>query len=401
MHVDSLLHGAILQSYSYLCRVNNTIPMKTFFRLMICAAAACSLATACDKERKQRPEPSVSGTEVAVVRDIALEVYELIPKDDLPFFCLQMKRDTLQDANAEPFNPLSFNPSVQGFEIGEDPGLYGVLNLHCYPLENGGWRAYWAAYGGMDGLCGFWDTKAYNYVDGKLSPEKQWVLPCPDARAMLDISESTVEMAEINEIVAKPNYSYTFSDNRLEVTIDLDYLTYGEEYLEDDAERLVLPAVETWYYAWNGARFVRVDQDGEPIAGLLDDVDMKIIARALEAPEELDFTPNCFKHLNFEGVGAGDELTVRAYPKNDGSWRVVKHESGNGNIDMFDYKDGKLTAVEKDPFYQLLGEFMWANDGAHIELVNDAVSVNQVNQIGHEENLAYFRWNGITFGDAD
>jgi hypothetical protein len=201
--------------------------MKTFIRLMICAAAACSLATACDKERKQRPEPSVSGTEVAAVRDIALEVYELIPKDDLPFFCLQTKRDTAQDANAEPFNPLSFNPSVQGSEIGEDPGLYGVLNLHCYPLENGGWRAYWAAYGGMDGLCGFWDAKAYNYVDGK------------------------------------------------------------------------------------------------------------------------------------------------------------------------------LTAVEKDPFYQLLGEFMWANDGAHIELVNDAVSVNQVNQIGHEENLAYFRWNGITFGDAD
>lgn len=375
--------------------------MKTFFRLMICAAVACVLATACDKEKKQTPEPAVSGTEVAPARDIALEVYELIPKDDLPSFCRQMKRDTTQDAGAEPFNPLSFNSSVQGFEIGEDPGLFGVLNLHCYPLETGGWRAYWAAYGGMDGLCGFWGAQAYNYVDGKLTPEKQWVLPCPDAREMLDLSETTVDMAEINEIVARPNYSYTFYDDRLEVTVDLDYLTYGEEYLEDDAERLVLPAVETWYYTWNGTRFVRVDQDGKPIAGLMDDVDLKIIAKALEAPENLDFMPNCFTHFNFEGVGAGDELTVRAYPKDDGSWRVVKYESGNGNVEMFDYKDGKLTAVEKDPFYQLLGEFMWANDGAYIELVNDAVSVNRVDPIGNEDNLAYFRWNGKSFGDTD
>ena len=377
--------------------------MKVFFQMTVLAlATSILLLCACNKQ----PKPAEGATEQAVAsaapeRDIALEVYERISKDDLPFFCKQMKRDTTEDANAEPFNPLSFNPSVQGSEIGEDPGLYGYLNLHCYPLTTGGWRAYWAAYGGMDGLCGFWDAKAYNYLDGELTPETKWVLPCPDAREMMDWSKSTVEMAEINEIIERPNYSYTFYNDLLEVTIDLDYLTYGEEYLEDEAERLVLPTVETWSYAWNGTRFIRVDEDGQPVAGLLDDVDLKIIAKALEAPDELDFTPNGFTHFSFEGYGAYDELTVRAYPKEEGSWRVVRHESGNGNIDMYDYKDGALVHIEKDPFYQLLGEFMWANEGAYIDLVKDAVSVNRVDPTGTEENLAYFRWNGKSFGNAD
>ena len=139
----------------------------------------------------------------------------------------------------------------------------------------------------------------------------------------------------------------------------------------------------------------------EATPGVLDEADLKIIAKALDAPENLDYRPNCFSHFNFEGVGAGDELTVRAYPKDDGSWRVVKYESGNANVEMFDYKDGQLTAVEKDPIYQLLDDLMVANDGAYIDLVDDAVSVNMVNQIGNEENLAYYRWNGKTFGDAE
>ena len=144
-----------------------------------------------------------------------------------------------------------------------------------------------------------------------------------------------------------------------------------------------------------------MDEDGQPVSGLLDDVDLKIIAKALEAPDELDLTPNGFSHFSFEGYGAYDELTVRAYPKEEGSWRVVRHESGNGNIDMYDYKDGALVHIEKDPFYQLLGEFMWANEGAYIELVKDAVSVNRVDPTGTEENLAYFRWNGKSFGDFE
>ena len=167
-------------------------------------------------------------------------------------------------------------------------------------------------------------------------------------------------------MVSNPNYSYVFSNNLLEVSLDLDYLTYGEEYLEDEAERLVLPTVETRSYAWNGTRLIRVDADGQPVTDVLDEVDMKIIAKALDAPDNLDFSPNCFTHFSFEGYGAGDELTVRAYPKDDGSWRVVVHESGNGNVDTYDYWDGHLIPVKKDPFCDLLGEFMWANEGAYI-----------------------------------
>ena len=240
--------------------------MMHFFRWMLCLATAGLLLTACDKNKNQVPEPVAPGSEVIPTRDIALEIYNLIPKEDLPDYCRALQRDTTEDAAAESRNTLYFSDSVQGYEIDMDPGLYGYFTLQCYPLDSGGWRAYWVSYAGYDGLCGYDRSGAYNYVDGKLTPETNALLPCPDAKQLMDYSQSNVDLAEIQAIAEQPNYQYTFGDKGLGVSLDLDYLTYGEEYMDADEERVIVPTVETWNYVWNGKGFVRVDAEGKPIA---------------------------------------------------------------------------------------------------------------------------------------
>ena len=239
--------------------------MMPIFRWMLCLAAAGLLLTACDKNKNQVPAPVAPGAEVIPTQDIALEIYNLIPKEDLPDYCRALQRDTTEDA-AESFNPLCFSDSVQGYEIDMDPGLYGYFTLQCYPLETGGWRAYWVSYAGFDGLCGYDRSGAYNYVDGKLTPETTGLLPCPDAMQLMDYSKSNVDLEEIRAIAEQPNYQYSFGDKGVGVSLDLDYLTYGEEYMDEDEERVIVPTVETWDYVWNGKDFVRVDAEGKPIS---------------------------------------------------------------------------------------------------------------------------------------
>ena len=66
---------------------------------------------------------------------------------------------------------------------------------------------------------------------------------------------------------------------------------------------------------------------------------------------------------------------------------------------MFDYKDGKLVSLPKERFDELVGQVLWANEGAYLELEEDAVTVAEVNALGNQEILARFPWNGRNFGD--
>ncbi len=132
--------------------------MKRILTLTVLIAGFCLLA-ACDKQKKQPQDPN---------RDIAMEIFQLIPKSDLPDYCVMMGRNAEQDSTyGVPFDPRGFSSSVQGSEIDLDSGLFASLVFHCYPLSTGGWRAYWVTYAGFDGLCGYDQSGAYNYVDGE------------------------------------------------------------------------------------------------------------------------------------------------------------------------------------------------------------------------------------------
>ena len=218
--------------------------MKRILTLTVFLAALCLLA-ACDKQKKQSQGPN---------HDIAMEIFQLIPKSDLPDYCVKMGRNAEQDSTyGVPFDPRGFSSSVQGSEIDLDGGLFASLVFHCYPLSTGGWRAYWVTYAGFDGLCGYDHSGAYNYVDGELTPEPDWTLPCPPATELIDYAHWDYDEAEKSFIAERPNYLYTFYDDHVDVTIDLDYLTYG---LEGDADDLPdLPAVAIRTYTWNGTCF--------------------------------------------------------------------------------------------------------------------------------------------------
>lgn len=90
---------------------------------------------------------------------IAKTIFELIPKDEMPDYCQHVQEMdwSLYDPEDVPeFDPTFFSASVEGHMVeGMDSGFYGYFNLKCYPLKDGGWRAYWVAYGGYDGLCGY------------------------------------------------------------------------------------------------------------------------------------------------------------------------------------------------------------------------------------------------------
>ena len=61
--------------------------MMHFFRWMLCLATAGLLLTACDKNKNQVPDPVAPGAEVIPTQDLAWEIYNLIPKEDLPDYC--------------------------------------------------------------------------------------------------------------------------------------------------------------------------------------------------------------------------------------------------------------------------------------------------------------------------
>lgn len=250
--------------------------MKKSVLLTIGLMVVFCLSASCNKNKSQDPSPVTSGTEVASGTesaatdeilgdyDIATEIYELIPKEDLPDFCRQMSRNAEVDSiYGVPYNPRAFSDSKQGYEIDMDPGLYASFVIHCYPLKTGGWRAYWVSYAGMDGLCGFYGSDAYNYVDGELTRETEWVLPCPPASELIDLEALDIDEDELDRIQESPNYSYAFYNDLLEVTIDLDYLNYPME--EGEEGYIKLPESATVSYAWDGLRFVRVDEDGNPV----------------------------------------------------------------------------------------------------------------------------------------
>lgn len=70
---------------------------------------------------------------------------------------------------------------------------------------------------------------------------------------MIDYAHWDYDEAEKSFIAERPNYLYAFYDDHVDVTIDLDYLTYG---LEGDADDLSdLPAVAIRTYTWNGTCF--------------------------------------------------------------------------------------------------------------------------------------------------
>ena len=98
-------------------------------------------------------------------------------------------------------------------------------------------------------------------------------------------------------------------------------------------------------------------------------------------------------------AGEEDVFSVRGYPREDGGWRIAQIGSQRNVLHLFDYKDGKLVSLPKERFDELVGQVLWANEGAYLELEEDAVTVAEVNALGNQEILARFPWNGRNFGD--
>lgn len=176
--------------------------MDTFFRTTVCAlAAALLLLAACDKKPGRDAVPAVAPSQAD--QEIALEIYALIPQTDLPDYC----RDLSQDKDETAGDPRNFTAQVQGYDLGLEAGFNGLFTLHCYPLSAGGWRAFWIASAGMEGLLGFDRAGAYNYVDGKLVslPKERFdelvgqVLWANEG-AYLELEEDAVTVAEVNAL---------------------------------------------------------------------------------------------------------------------------------------------------------------------------------------------------------
>ena len=234
--------------------------MKKISLLALAALLCAGLAmTACKgKGGNTTGEPAAA----AESEDIAWTIYQLIPKADLPEYCRDLHPNTDEDQEElEPGPGDFFFASVQGSEIGMDGGFYGYFNLKCYPFTDGGWRAYWTSYGGYDGLCGYDESGAYNYIDGKLTKEETALLPTPDVYQLITatLENSLKEHRLLGEISdPHPNYFYDFTssadDDILTVQLDLDYLLYMED---DELEGDTLDAD----YRWNGERLVRLDDE--------------------------------------------------------------------------------------------------------------------------------------------
>ena len=277
---------------------------------------------------------------------IAKTIFELIPKEDLPDYCAhveEMDWSQYDPADVPEFDPTFFSGNVEGHNVeGMDSGFYGYVNVKCYPLKGGGWRAYWAAYGGYDGLCGFDRSGAYNYVKGKLTKEEVWLLPTPDKTDLVDaeLYDELTESGEWDYIdYPRANYNYAFGsgeDGLLTVSLDLDYLFYPEEGSDGaySGEGLEVD------YGWNGQRLVRQDFDA------LDDVQMNAIVKMLGfRPEQVVYEDGGFDIIDpeeEEEARTNYYHFVRIYPELDElgmatSWKVFDYEVGMRELKAYDF----------------------------------------------------------------
>jgi len=307
---------------------------------------------------------------------IAKTIFDLIPKEDLPDYCRHLQ--TNDDTESSEFNPSFFSGYVEGHMVeGMDAGFYGYLQLKCYPLKDGGWRAYWAAYGGYDGLCGFDRSGAYNYVNGKLTPEETWILPFPSAYELIsqDLADSLEDAGEYDSIEnPHPNYVYAFGngledvdDDMLIVSLDLDYLTYGEEGDEPSISGEALDLS----YRWNGERLVRLDEDA------LDEVQMRAIGLMMGfKPEEFHVENGGFKTFDPEEEGEGGQDVyynyVQTYPVTDDlgmttAWKVLNYELGTRELTAYDF-DGMRLVRSKDPVIEAWNKVRESHGDAFIWL---------------------------------
>ena len=315
----------------------------SFFALAVLLCSGLALS-AC----KGGTKGNSAGASAAKDDYIAKTIFELIPKEDLPDFCRhaeQMDYSDYDPADVPAFDPTFYVANVEGHMYDDmDSGFYGYVNLKCYPLESGGWRAYWVAYGGYDGLCGFDDSGAYNYVKGKLTREDVWVLPTPEKDELLtaDLCDALKESGEW--FYMQPNYSYSFGsgeDGLLSVTLDVDYLFYPEEGSDAAYPGSTLDVD----YGWNGERLVRQDFDG------LDDVQMNAIAKMLgfmlEQVEPADGGFDIIDPEEEEEARTNYYHFVRIYPELDElematSWKVFDYEVGMRELKAYDFDGYKL-----------------------------------------------------------
>ena len=310
--------------------------------LIALAALLCSglALTACKGGEKKAADDYIAKT-----------IFDLIPKEDLPDFCAHAEQTDYSDydpADVPAFDPTFFTANVEGHMVeGMDAGFYGYINVKCYPLKDGGWRAYWAAYGGYDGLCGFDRSGAYNYVNGKLTKEEYWLLPTPKKEDMLtaDLVDALIESGEWNYM--GNNYSYTFGsgeDGVLTVTLDVDYLFYPEEGSDAAYPGSTLDVD----YGWNGEHFVRQDFDD------LDDVQMNALPRLMGFtdpatyciedhgfqvfdPEEDEWTGRTTYYNYVQAYAELDELEMAT------SWKVFNYDLASRELKVYDFDGNRLT----------------------------------------------------------
>jgi len=306
---------------------------------------------------------------------IAKTIFDLIPKEDLPDYCRHLQTD--EDSESSEFNPTFFSGYVEGHMVeGMDPGFYGYVNVKCYPLEGGGWRAYWAAYGGYDGLCGFDRSGAYNYVNGKLTKEEIWLLPTPNREDLLsaELIDALKDSGEWEYM--RPNYSYPFGsgeDGLLSVSLDVDYLFYPEEGSDAAYPGMALDVD----YDWNGQRLVRQDFDG------LDEVQMRAIGLMLGfRPEEFHVENGGFMTFDPEEESDNGQDNyynyVQTYPVTDDNgiatrWKVLNYELGTRELTSYDF-DGTRLTPGRDPIAEAWNKIKDSHDEAFVWLSEDGVN---------------------------
>ena len=173
------------------------------------------------------------GTAMTIGEDakgLAKEIYKQIDKENLPDYCrafdsegqIQMAVDgesiplTQTDAVDKPGYMWR---SVMGSDGSGYEDFVGGLEIKCFPLETGGYKAYVLAVKGSVEMVLVDRSSAYVWRDGKLVAAEN-DLPRPSGYDFVD-AVSDLEGDELRMATNKPAYQIEFTDGGVEVSLPI------------------------------------------------------------------------------------------------------------------------------------------------------------------------------------
>ncbi|MCQ2235205.1 MAG: hypothetical protein MJZ24_10765 [Paludibacteraceae bacterium] len=211
------------------------------------AADTSAVESSCDSAKKCASQDAPA--KPAEVKDIALEVYNLISKSELPKEFRDVKRSKwdLEEGNYNR-RRLSADSSVGECD-------HRNFDLLCYPIAGEeSYKVYWMYEVGCDGSM-IQEAAAYIYKDGKLTAA-EFDLPKPAFSEFISKEdESKFEASAIREIKKNLSMSLLYRNPGMSIdTFKVYFFTDFNDAIDEhiDGHRPT--------YAWNGSKFEKISK---------------------------------------------------------------------------------------------------------------------------------------------